>query len=503
MGDTAGLWTRSYEYVHSGPARQVYADHLIDLGASLQSILTYVKADIDTFPAIDVIYSPSEPLTNPVIIQLPRNGLRLRFDGPEQRLRLIEVMDFGRCRLVYKGSELVKHKEDAYTTIGPAFRRVYQIFGAAFPGEYLDPKGESQLGTYVLSWPGVGFTFPLQHAAWSANKDHVSLLGSHAASPATHMAIFEGANWSEAKTDMYDRVPGRPRAMQLATRPKDSFPAEIETVIVGEQGHAELVRRAPAPSFHMKINQTTPEDLITELGPPDTKYKRDAKDFTTEQRSQKRNSGTTRPRPSSYGRYGSSQPSSYSSTGTDTFDADFDNETELDPLERVNRETFWCYFSHGFDILVGPPSSSEPAGATSNATLHTNPYLVVTKIVLHGNVPGSYAFNRHRRIRWSLSLKATNEVSTSESNFDIQLKPALLKAFAGVRSEAKMALGKVVNRTWNGDTTDGSFFLPDAEEDLIEGGSSEQWLSNTKLYHFPRLALEVMENGAVSALTIT
>ncbi|QIW96836.1 hypothetical protein AMS68_002354 [Peltaster fructicola] len=473
----------------------------MNLGASLQSILTYIKAEINAFPAIDVIYAPSEPLTNPVIVRLPRNGLRLRFDGPEQRLRLIEVMDFGHCQLVYKGSELVKHKEDAYTTTGPAFRRVYQIFGAAFPGEYLEPKGRSQLGTYVLSWPGVAFTFPLQYAAWSASKDHVSLLGSHAASPATHMAIFEGANWSEAKTGIYDRVPGRPRSMQLATRPRDSFPAEIEAVIVREHGHAELVRKVPASPFLMKVNQTTPEDLITELGPPDAKYKRDTKDYATEQRAQKRNSGTARS--SSYGRYGSSQPSSYSSTGTDTFDADFDNEAEIGPSERASRETFWCYFSHGFDILVGPPSSSVPMETTDSATMHTNPYLVVTKIVLHGNVPGSYAFNRHRRLRWSLGLKATNEHLTSECNFDTQLKPALLKAFVGARPEAKMALGKVVNRTWNGDTTDGSFFLPDAEEDLIEGGSSEQWLSNTKLYHFPRLALEVLENGAVSTLTIT
>ena len=29
--------------------------------------------------------------------------------------------------------------------------------------------------------------------------------------------------------------------------------------------------------------------------------------------------------------------------------------------------------------------------------------LVATKLVLHGNIPGSYEFNRHRRCRWDIA----------------------------------------------------------------------------------------------------
>jgi hypothetical protein len=82
-----------------------------------------------------------------------------------------------------------------------------------------------------------------------------------------------------------------------------------------------------------------------------------------------------------------------------------------------------------------------------------------------------------------------------------------------------MQRGKVVNRTWGddgpsgssgrnggpggGDAGDSTFFLPDTDADLVEGSGSEQWLGNTKLYAFPGFTLEVLRNGAVSALTIS
>jgi len=45
----------------------------------------------------------------------------------------------------------------------------------------------------------VAFTFPIQHSAWSSEKDHVAMLGSHVASPAAHMALFDGKNWADAR----------------------------------------------------------------------------------------------------------------------------------------------------------------------------------------------------------------------------------------------------------------------------------------------------------------
>ena len=461
-----------------------------------------MKAENDQYPAIDVHYSQSDPLATPVVVTLPKNGLRMRFDGADQRLRLIEVLDLRKLKLSYKGSELVKMQEDGYAASGPAFRRIYQIFGASYPGEYMPPAMGATTGTYVLSWPGVAFTFPLQHSAWSAEKDHVSLLGSSCASAASHMAIFEGNSWSEARMDLFVRIPNSPRCLALASRPKDNLPAEIETAAVHTDGRIELSRRQPGQPFAIVLNQTTPQDLITELGSPDATHKRDEKAATPERPMHHRSGSTSRPMANGRTHAGS-QPSSYSSTGTDSFDTDFDSEdTEEDPAERASREMFWCYFGHGMDILIGPPNDTATRAdndGRQQTPLAASPHLVVTKVIIHGNVPGSYAFNRHRRLRWTIA-NDSEQTLTSEDSFET-IKPAMLEAFAGTWPETEMGRGKVVNRTWGGSPTDSSFMLEN-DEDLTEDGGSEAWLGNTRLYEFPGLVFEVLENGAVSALTV-
>lgn len=472
----------------------------IDLGASLYEVLSHVQEDKEQHPQIDLHYDRAEPLAAPAVVVLPSNGLRLRFDGADQRLRLIEVVDFRKIKLSYKGSELVKSPSDA----APAFKRIYQIFGASYPGEYIPPSNGDQAGRYVLSWSGVAFTFPLQHSAWSAQKDHVSMLGSSAASPAVAMALFEGSSWPEARKDLFVRTPSGPRLSALAGRPKDNLPAEIELANITTEGTIEFQRRPPASLFSIVLNQTTPQDLITELGPPDVMHKRETDAARPEPPSHKRAGSMSRPM--SNGRaHAGSQPSSYSSTGTDTFDTDFDSgDADEDPADRTSRETFWCYFAHGMDILVGPPSGHLPTDGPGRTPLAASSHLVVSKVIMHGNVPGSYAFNRHRRLRWTITLPNTPYLDgglTSETKFE-EVKATLMHIFHDVWPGSEMGRGKVVNRTWSGSPSDSSFFLPDAGEDLVEGGGSEQWLGNTRLYTFPGLVFEVLENGAVSALTV-
>ncbi|TKA63369.1 hypothetical protein B0A55_11964 [Friedmanniomyces simplex] len=481
------------------------------LGASLHEVITQVKEDKGQFPVINLHYSQAEPLTTPVIVSLPEDGLRLQFDGPDQRLRLIEVLDFSKTRLQLNSSDLVKMHEDSPSASGPGFKRVYSQMGPSYPGEYSPPKDRSRYGTYVLSWLGVAFNFPILHSEWSDKNDHVFLLGSHAALPATSMALFEGRNWPEVRRVLFVKRPVGPRSSVLANRPKDGLPAEIEHAHIPAEGSVELLRHGPAGIFTITLNETTIQDLITELGPPDATHKREERDATPDQNSHRRTGSTSRPM--SNGRpHPGSQPSSYSSTGTDTFETDFDaGDTEEDASDRASRHRFWCYFSHGLDILVGPPEDTA-AKTTEHSTrtpLGTSPHSVLLKVVIHGNVPGSYAFNRHRRLRWSISPSNDSSPSptylTSEHNFEHDIKPVLLSAHANSGAESEMGRGKVVNRSWGGDSSESSFYLPDAEEEEnVEdaGGSSEQWLGNTKLYAFRGLTFEVLENGAVGALTV-
>src|SRR6266536_2820915 len=102
------------------------------LGASLHNVLTRLKAQPQTYPTLDLSYSSTESVQKPVVLSLPANGLRLRFDGPDQRLRLIEVLDFSRIQLTYKNKELVKSAQTSAQDVdpnpspsGPNFRNVY------------------------------------------------------------------------------------------------------------------------------------------------------------------------------------------------------------------------------------------------------------------------------------------------------------------------------------------------------------------------------------------
>ena len=75
---------------------------------------------------------------------MPANGLRLRFDGPEQRLRLIEVLDFNKITIMYNDKDIMKD--------GPWFKNLYhRVFGPTYAGEYI-PDDQKGKGTYVNCW---------------------------------------------------------------------------------------------------------------------------------------------------------------------------------------------------------------------------------------------------------------------------------------------------------------------------------------------------------------
>ena len=247
----------------------------------MHDVLTRLKAQTQIYPTIDISYSPSKPLAAPVILNLPRNGNRLRFDGPDQRLRLIEVLDFTKTQLTYKNTDLVKLSETTGSettpsiSSGPLFRHVYnRVMGPAFPGEYIPPAPNSCLteGLYILSYPGIAFTFPFQDSKWDPVKDFVSLLSSSAAAPGKAMAIFAGESWQDACHDLMNPPCSNPRSLALSSRGKEFRPREVDLVRIRGNGWVDMERGANTPTFRINLGRTTPQDLVAELGPPDAIY---------------------------------------------------------------------------------------------------------------------------------------------------------------------------------------------------------------------------------------
>jgi isoleucyl-tRNA synthetase len=509
------------------------ADKKIVLGASLHSVLTRLQAQIDVFPIVDLAYDAEYPIQKPVVVSVPASGMRFRFDGPDQRLRLIEVIDFSLLDITYKGSDVVKSTASTDETrtsqasqTGPTFRHVYhKLFGPTFPGEYIPPRtaSVSKAGTYVLSYPGVAFSFPLGDSTWSPKIDFVSLLSSSAASSAISMAIFSGTSWPEARKTLFvqsglpSRVPASP------TRTKEPLMDEVELVKIHGEGRVEMIRRY-GPPFWITLSRTSPQDLVAELGPPGSIYRKNDRRISIHQirshsasrsRSAKRGDGT-----------GSSIESDRSSSHATTDESGDDDENVAGDSSGVpSAECFYNYFHLGFDVFISYPTTSSPRSPTmpmkspKQAVLNTSTSqslssLTATKLILHGNVPGSYPFNRHRRSRWTLEhvpLPQSPSPLTSEMSFQStskRLTEVWASSYRSKEDERRSQRGMVLNRGW-GDSPGSSCELlggweESAEEPRKEKSTSDNQAGpgNTQIFGFPGLIFEVLENDAIGSLTV-
>jgi hypothetical protein len=443
----------------------------------------------------------------------------LRFDGQEQRLRLIEVLDFTKSKLSYKDIDVVKPgtlgTSDGPT--GPTFRHVYhRLIGPTFPGEYIPPAEEidGAYGLYILSYPGIAFTFPVRHSTWSAKADMVDLLSSSAAQPAASMAIFKGESWSQARRTLYTRPIENPRA---AHKSKDLCADEISVVNIHGGGRLELVRPWAPTSFVIQLGETTPQDLVAELGPPDAIYRKSDKAFSIHKRraSESRSrSGSRRTR-----LHDDSTDTDQSSAHTGTDDSDEEAGSSTD-------ECFYNYFYHGFDVLISQPtepSRQPPSLASQNAAdaqsrckaVDRSEGLVATKVILHSNIPGSYPFNRHKRCRWNieyLSGDSRDKEVNSETSFE-RVAEHLQQEWKSIYPSAEDAKarqrGMVLNRGWGDSPGSSCEFMGGWEDsvggkrkDTSEANDEEHGLGNTTLFGFPGLVFEVLKNDTVSGLTV-
>jgi hypothetical protein len=507
------------------------------LGCSLHEVLTTTKADIRTFPRFQLYHDDFRPIDAPIHVVLPDNGLRLQFDGPDQRLRLIEVLDFSKAKLIYKDVEVFKPAE-GYGGIsagasGPKFKHIYEkLLGPTYSGEYIPPASgdPNDRGIYNLSYPGIAFNFLVQHSAYSPKKDFISLLSSTATGPATSMAVFNGESWQKARETLFTAAPPNPRAIALAgSKGKEGGPDEIETAKIHGEGRIELVRRA-SPPFWITLSETTPQDLIMELGAPDSIYRKN--DHRISIHKDRRPSDVSDQSPLGLTPDDTLDSDSNSVIGTDDEDAwEDDDEAALEAQERevAAAEHFYNYYHHGFDILISQPTQISPPSPTSErkesdlhleGELSAQPlnHLTATKVIFHGNVPGSYQFNRHRRSRWTLEHVPSGhfrDALNSEMRFgDIsgRLKEVFKPYYASPEEERLQQRGMALNRGW-GDSPGSSCELLGGWEDgsakkskFVNPGSGvfegEGNVGNVELFGFPGMVFEVLKNGAVSSLTV-
>ncbi|KAF4635393.1 hypothetical protein G7Y89_g2705 [Cudoniella acicularis] len=506
------------------------------LGATLHDILTRLKAEPQRFPKLDLIYEHTAPVAEPVILVLLNNGIRLRFDGPEQRLRLIEVLDFTKSHLTYNDRDVLRPSTTVQTTAataqvlsGPTYRHIYKnLLGPTFPGEYIEPEAgdETGMGLYVLSYPGLAFSFPIQSSFWSPGKDILSLLSSAGSHPAASMAIFSGDSWADARERLFKQTLDPSEAFAVIMKGKETVPAEVRLVRIHGEGKLELIRSRSHVPLWIQLGHTSPQELVAELGPPDAIYRKNDQRMSIH-KARQGIGGHDRTDPNDLRLHDDSTDTDQSSAHTATDDDSDDDHEEGEVAGNVSGECFYNYFYYGFDILVSTPTTPSPSPPSkdhyNSASVSklivpndSSTRLVASKFILHGNVPGSYPFNRHRRCRWEiqyLAPKRGESVVNSETAFK-DIESRLHEEWKSIYKNAEEAKarqrGMVLNRDW-GDSPGSSCELLGGWEDSVGGkrpdaiglgGEDVKGLGNTTLFGFPGLVFEVLKNGAVSGVTV-
>lgn len=494
----------------------------IVLGASLHDILTRLKAEPQRFPKLEVIHSPERPVSDPVCITLPYNGLRLRFDGPEQRLRLIEVVDFTKNHITFKDKDLVRPANSTTgppgspipgeSSSGPSFRHVYQrLLGPTYAGEFIPPADGQETGIYVLSYPGVAFNFPMSAGSYSPDKDVVSLLSASSSQVATSMAIFSGESWPDARPTLWTEVLPSIKSSSVFPRTKDVYPDEVSLIRIHGGGKIQLFRKWTNQSFWIHLGETTPQELVMELGPPNAIYRKNDQQMIVHKM---RTGSDARGRPDGANprRRDESTDTDQSSMNTGSDDSDDGEAVDDQDFINPSKECFYNYFYMGFDVLLStpvapsqtPPDSKLETTENGIRSHHSN-RLVITKLVLHGNVPGSYEFNRHRRCRWEIEYLGdpSGDVINSESEFK-DIEDRMNQKWEGLypanQSQPKQR-GMVLNRGW-GDSPGSSCELLGGWEESGARRAEANGDSTTTLYGFPGMVFEVLKNGFINTLTI-
>ncbi|EGO01868.1 hypothetical protein SERLA73DRAFT_177420 [Serpula lacrymans var. lacrymans S7.3] len=296
---------------------------MFEIGSSLWSVIDMLRGLQHIFPQVDVKYDPDSSATTPVILHL-RPHFDLLFSGYHQRLHTIclkKLRDpYPPVSLRYKDT-LLSSAEDTLVKV-----LVSRTFGPTYPGD-------------DLRYPGLWFSF--EEDAIGEGFKGASPHPDDRKQEVRRIFVSQKSHDGEER-DALDEV------TECSIMDGDV----VRAVVKVHDGL--LLYRHPSTTdpLHVRIGETTAQDLNIDLGPPPRVHYKEDDRMTIHSPNQSRNAD----RSSHY---------------------------------------FYNYFQHGIDFLI--------SGETH----------IVLKIILHTNVPGSPLFQRYKRCPWELEGKPEDDEDDS------------------------------------------------------------------------------------------
>ncbi|KAJ7665520.1 hypothetical protein B0H17DRAFT_1090776 [Mycena rosella] len=294
---------------------------IFELGASLWNVLDLLRRMQHSFPQVDVKYDTDTASTTPIILHI-RPHLDLLFSGKQQRLHTIVLR---KLRLEDPPVTL-RYKDIVLSSPEDVLKRVFvsRTFGPTYPCPGDDLRAD-------LRYPGVWFSF---------EEDGMGD-GLKGIQSEDRMQEVKRVIVSQKELDGEDRD-ALGELVECAAMDGDISRAIVKV----HEGITLYFHPSTTKPVHIRLGETTAQDLTLDLGPPIRVHYKEDERMTIH--------STTR--------------------------ADENSEPSY----------FYNYFQHGLDFLLSPTH-------------------VVIKIILHSNIPGSPLFQRYKRCNWEIEGKPEDD----------------------------------------------------------------------------------------------
>eukprot|EP00397_Hematodinium_sp_SG-2012_P010930 GEMP01011056.1.p1 GENE.GEMP01011056.1~~GEMP01011056.1.p1 ORF type:complete len:474 (+),score=61.77 GEMP01011056.1:50-1471(+) len=405
----------------------------------------------------EVSFSESDPHGVDIIIRLPQLGLQLTFDGYAQTLHVIivwlgpadsrpssplsnnagETGHFGHHQLSYCGRVF-----SGIQGITPNMRDIYALFGPSYLGDFhRGCDGPS----YFLKYPGLTFEFSLPEDSF----DSLSDTGEHPIELPKSESLSDGA------------VPCSPSARKLWVFPaasqsflQPSIPDIIDFVVV-KVGIGILVprRQKDQNSTHMLRFGAMPQDVLSDLGPPEQVSVKDF-DHMKIHASGVRHAATS--------------------------------SAKTDKSLVTSPDYYYNFSSLGMDILFDGASHG------------------VSKVLLYQNAPTHELFGRYSRCFFKIPIDKRKKMS-SPTNEEKKRRKQKKDAHSSTARRPDSKEEQVIDVRWSWTQIQDAIGVcgrPLVVNQPSRSTGAAGPFGSTHFYAYPGIIFEVMSNGYVSSVTV-
>jgi len=302
---------------------------MFELGSSLWSVISTLRTLQHLYPQVEIKFDQENASTSPIILHL-RPYFDLLFSAYHQRLHTISLRkprdSHPPMVLRYKDSVICSGDQPLLKI------QISRTFGPTYPGD-------------ELRYPGVWFSFD-DDAISEGLKGASSHAISDNRSKEVKRIIVTQKDAQDGGCDPLDEVTPCPVMYGDISRAIVKVNNGVVLHFYGPSGPSTL-------SLHIRLGETTAQDLNIDLGTPSRIYYKDDE------------------------RMAIHSPSAHVED------------------ESSSTDYFYNYFSHGIDFLI--------SGQTH----------LVRKIILHSNVPGSPLFQQYKRCPWEIEGKPEDDEDDS------------------------------------------------------------------------------------------